>query len=55
MTIFYLDTLEVNQAAIALAERYNMKVVFETARMYTGEKPDMPLNHLFGVTFFELG
>lgn len=52
---FYLDTPEVNRAAITLAERYNMKVVFETARMYTGEKPDMPLNRLFGVTSFELG
>ena len=52
---FYLDTPEVNRAAVALAERYNMKVIFETARMYTGEKPDIPLNHLFGVTSFELG
>ena len=52
---FYLDTPEVNQAAVALAKRYNMKVVFETARMYTGKKPDMPLNRLFGVTSFELG
>lgn len=52
---FYLDIPEVNQAAVALAKRYKMKVVFETARMYTGEKPDMPLNRLFGVTSFELG
>lgn len=52
---FYFDTPEVNRAAVALAERYNMKVVFETARMYTGEKPDIPLNRLFGVTSFELG
>ncbi len=52
---FYLDTPEVNRAAVALAERYNMKVIFETARMYTGGKPDIPLNHLFGVTSFELG
>jgi len=52
---FYLDTPEVNQAAVALAERYNMKNVFETVRMYTGDKPDIPLNRLFGVTSFELG
>lgn len=52
---FYFDTPEVNRAAVALADRYNMKVVFETARMYTGKKPDMPLNRLFGVTSFELG
>lgn len=51
----FLDIPEVNQAAVALAERYNMKVSFETARMYTGEMPDMPLNRLFGVTSFEIG
>jgi len=52
---FYLDTPEVNRAAVALAARYNMKNVFETVRMYTGDKPDIPLNRLFGVTSFELG
>ena len=51
----YLDTPEVNQAAIALAERYSMKVSFETARMYSREKPDMPLNRIYGVTSFEIG
>lgn len=52
---FFLDTPEVNQSAVALAERYNMKVSFETARMYSGEMPDMPINRLFGVTSFEIG
>lgn len=51
----FLDTPEVNQAAVALAEKYKMKVSFETARMYTGDFPDMPLNRLFGVTSFEIG
>ena len=51
----FLDTPEVNQSAVALAERYNMKVSFETARMYTGKAPDMPLDRLFGVTSFETG
>lgn len=51
----YLDTPEVNQYAVALAEHYNMKPMFETARMYTGVKPDIPLNRLYGVTSFELG
>jgi GNAT superfamily N-acetyltransferase len=51
----YLDTPEVNPAAIALAEKYRMKLVFETARMYTGTLPDLPFNRLFGVTSFELG
>jgi ribosomal protein S18 acetylase RimI-like enzyme len=52
---FYLDTPEVNPEAVALAERHGMKRVFETARMYTGEAPYMALDHLFGVTSFELG
>jgi hypothetical protein len=32
-----------------------MTVVFETARMYTGEAPRLPLDGIFGVTTFELG
>lgn len=51
----YLDVPEMNRDAIALAEKHNMKLVFETARMYTGSFPDLPLNRLFGVTSFELG
>lgn len=51
----FLDVPEVNQSAMALAERYNMKISFETARMYTGEIPDLPLNRLYGVTSFEIG
>ncbi|GLQ33571.1 GNAT family N-acetyltransferase [Litoribrevibacter albus] len=51
----YLDTPEVNQAAVSLAERHGMQVSFETARMYTGETPNIPLDRLFGVTSFEIG
>jgi len=51
----FLDTPEVNPAAVALAERHHMTVAFETARMYKGEIPDLPINRLFGVTTFELG
>ena len=51
----YLDTPEVNPKAIELAEKYNMKVVFETARIYTREFPNLPLDKIFGVTTFELG
>ncbi len=53
--LFYLDTPEVNHAAVTLAKSNNMKVVFETARMYTGTQPDIPLKQIFGVTSFELG
>lgn len=52
---FYLDVPEVNPEAVALAQRYNMSPMFETARMYTQTAPDLPLSGIFGVTTFELG
>jgi len=49
------DTPAVNAQAIALARSLGMSPVFETARMYTGTAPQLPLERLFGVTSFELG
>ncbi len=51
----FLDIPEPNAAAQALVTRYNMQKVFETARMYAGPAPDLPLEKIFGVTTFELG
>lgn len=51
----FLDVPEVNPDAVALAEKYKMIKVFETARMYTKAEPKMKLNGIFGVTTFELG
>ena len=51
----FLDVPEVNPFAIALVERYGMTKVFETARMYTGNFPDIEISGVFGVTTFELG
>ena len=51
----YLDTPEVNAAAVGMAIKYGMNKVFETARMYTGSEPEIDLNRVFGVTTFELG
>ncbi len=51
----YLDIPEPNAAGLRLAERYGMKSVFGTARMYAGNAPILPLNNIFGVTSFELG
>ena len=51
----FLDTPQVNSAAIEMAQRHNMIVSFETARMYRGQPPTLPLDRLFGVTTFELG
>jgi hypothetical protein len=51
----FLDTPETNTEAIELAERYGMKMIFGTAKMYTKEFPDLPIDRVFGVTSFELG
>lgn len=50
-----LDVPEVNPAAVALAQGLGMQVIFETARMYTGDAPLVDLAGTFGVTTFELG
>jgi hypothetical protein len=50
-----LDPPEPNAAAVALAERHGLRPVFETARMYRGPAPDLPLGSIFGITTFELG
>lgn len=51
----FLDVPEPNAAARALAARYDLSPVFETARMYRGPDPGLPLSRIFGVTTFELG
>jgi hypothetical protein len=51
----FIDLPEPNAAARRLAERHGLGPVFETARMYTGAPPDLPLPRLFGLTTFELG
>jgi hypothetical protein len=51
----YLDLPEPNAAARALAERHGMTPVFETARMYRGTDPGLPLDRIYGITTFELG
>lgn len=51
----FLDVPETNRRGVALAERYGMSYVFETARMYTGPAPKIPIQRVFGVTTFELG
>ncbi|HSC98032.1 MAG TPA: GNAT family N-acetyltransferase, partial [Casimicrobiaceae bacterium] len=51
----FLDVPEINREAMTLAQRNDMDVVFETARMYLGVAPDLPMHRIFGVTTFELG
>jgi GNAT superfamily N-acetyltransferase len=51
----FLDVPGPNLAAVALARRYGMLPMFETARMYRGMATDLPLGKIFGITTFELG
>ena len=50
-----LDVPEPNAEAVALARRHGLQPVFETARMYRGAPPDLPLDRTYGITSFELG
>jgi len=52
---FFFDAPEVNPEAVGLAEKYRLKVVFETARIYSKALPPTPLEKVYGVTSFELG
>jgi hypothetical protein len=51
----FLDTPEVNAAAVEMARRHGLREVFATARMYNRGIPELPLEGIFGVTTFELG
>lgn len=51
----FLDLPEPNQAAVQLATRHGLSPVFETARMYRGATPDLPLSRTYGISTFELG
>lgn len=53
--IIYLDITEANPISIDLVNKYDMKKVFETARMYNKQEPLIDLNKIFGITSFELG
>ncbi|MDD3364861.1 MAG: GNAT family N-acetyltransferase [Syntrophomonas sp.] len=51
----YLDIPEINPDALQLVKKQGMQKVFATARMYKGKAPVLPVDHIFGVTTFELG
>lgn len=51
----FLDVPEPNSAAISMAQEAGMVPAFETARMYAGAAPDLPLAQIYGITSFELG
>ena len=51
----FLDIPEPNTEAIAIAQDAGMAPAFETARMYAGPAPGLPLAQIYGITSFELG
>ncbi|MCX5700101.1 MAG: GNAT family N-acetyltransferase [Candidatus Omnitrophica bacterium] len=51
----FFDVPEANHQALKLAENYSMKVVFETARVYSKSLPSVAIGKVYGVTSFELG
>lgn len=52
---FFLDINEEFTPAVELVNKYNMKRVFETKRMYTKQQPWAKWDEVFGITSFELG
>jgi hypothetical protein len=51
----FIDVPLGNEAAVQLAERLKMTPAFDTARMYAGRSPDVPIERVFGITSLELG
>lgn len=51
----FLDLPEPNADAVAIAREAGMTPSFETARMYAGTAPLLPLPRIYGITSFELG
>ncbi|MCH2175736.1 MAG: GNAT family N-acetyltransferase [Lentisphaeria bacterium] len=52
---YFLDITEQNQGALSLVEELEMKLSFETARMYTKETPVLPIHKIYGIASFEIG
>jgi opacity protein-like surface antigen len=50
-----LDVPEDNAAGTKLAEQAGLEPSFETARMYKGGIPSLPIARTFGISTFELG
>ena len=50
-----LDVPASNPVALELARSHGLRPVFETARMYAGAAPALPIDRTFGITSFELG
>lgn len=53
--LVYLDPPATNLAVINLVQSLGMDMAFETARMYKGQIPNLPVERIYGITSFELG
>jgi GNAT superfamily N-acetyltransferase len=51
----FIDIPEPNAGSRAIAQRLGFTPAFETARMYRGPAPELPLERIFGITTLELG
>lgn len=51
----FLDVPTTNPAALELAHRHGLTSCFDTARMYRGPAPRLPIERWYGVTSLELG
>ena len=50
-----IDIPDINAAAVELAQRHDMELIFATARMYQKGLPELDYDRIFGITTFELG
>lgn len=51
----YIDVPMLNSDAVAMMREFDAECVFECARMYYGNAPDLPVRKIFGITTLELG
>lgn len=51
----FIDVPEPNADALRMMEKFSFSPVFETARMYRGPVPQLPLHNIYGFTSLELG
>ncbi|OEO31135.1 hypothetical protein VW23_017770 [Devosia insulae DS-56] len=51
----FIDVPGPNAAGVEMVKRLGFTPAFETARMYLGEAPTLPLGEVFGITTLELG
>jgi hypothetical protein len=53
--LVYIDIPDNNPEALMLAKEFDMKEIFTTVRMYSGDFPDISHDKIFGITSPELG